>query len=110
MARILDHWHALFAGLGPVPVNQGNRNNAPAPPPVQAGNYEFIQPAMYPDMSITDIPTVPPGYRDWNGYPLDQYGLSGLTGGGSSNDPAVQISGERLFYFDPKLGVYVNIG
>lgn len=102
----------LFSGLGYVPPPQpGNTANAPANPSVQTGSYGFIIPQMFDGVGtrISDIPEIPPAFRDWGQMPLNLYGLSGLEGGGSTGAVPNVNQGAALYY-DPDSGSYVDLG
>jgi hypothetical protein len=103
-----------MAGLGYVkPPDPGNSANAPAPAPVQTGGYQFIQPAMFgaggDNQSIVNVPSVPPAYRDSGAYAMNSYGLSGLTGGGSTGE-VPDVDNGPVLYYDEISGLYINIG
>ncbi len=113
MANTWKQFVQFFAGLGYVPPpDPGNTANAPADPPVQEGNYQFLQPFLYQrDDGLTDIPNVPPAYQDWVQFPVNLFGLSGLEGGGSTGMVPDQFAQQGAsLYFDPASGMYVNIG
>lgn len=106
-------WLGVLAGAGRVPPpDPGNTANAPAPVPVQAGTYEFIQPFAFQGAghSTTDIPFVPPGYQNVGEFALGVYDPSGLGGGGYSNNPAVMLPSEASLYFDASTGQYYRLG
>lgn len=104
----------FFRGLGYVqPPNSGNRANAPADPPVQEGNYQFIQWQMLggagDNQAIVNVPEIPPAFRDWDGYPVNEYGVSGLTGGGAFASGMPLITNGPILYFDEATGLYVDL-
>lgn len=117
----LSDFYKWLGGLGYVaPPDPGNQANAPADPPVQTGGYQFIQETMYgpadllnstgDDQAIVNIPTVPPGYRDSDKYPVNEYGLSGLEGGGTTGDVPNQWGQQgSVLYFDPTTGLYIDL-
>lgn len=106
---LMSAWSRLFSGAGRVPqMDAGNTANAPAAPPVQAGSYEYIQPAMFADQSILEIQAIPPGYRDWDYMAVDGYSISGLSGGGATG-LVPQITQGAVFYFDPDTGQYLTL-
>lgn len=110
--RVLNGWQRLFRGDGYVSaslLNPGNRGNAPAPAPVQAGNYQFIQSAMFPVMSLAEIGTVPPAYRDTQEFGQRVYGLSGLTGGGATDAMSVHQSTEPVLFYDESTRQYYHL-
>lgn len=103
----------FFAGLGYVaPPDPGNTANAPAAPPVQTGPYEFLQPFTYQrDNRLSDIPTIPPGYQNWDQFPLNLFGLSGLEGGGITGNVPDQYNQQGAsLYYDSSNGLYINLG
>lgn len=112
----------FMRGLGYVPqLSAGNMANAPADPPVQTGDYQFIQETSYgaadtlnstgDDQSIVNIPVVPPGYRDWDQQPVNEFGLSGLEGGGTSgNVPDPWTEQGNVLYYDTASGLYIDLG
>jgi hypothetical protein len=115
---------SFIRGGGYVPPpDPGNTANAPASPPVQTGDYQFIQETMYgaaddlnstgADDSITSIAPIPPAYRDWSEFPVSEYGLSGLEGGGITGDAPNQFGHSeqgQVLYFDPNTGLYYDLG
>jgi len=118
----LAGFRQFMAGLGYVPVpDPGNQGNAPANPPVQTGDYQFIQEDMYGpvdllnstgrDNSITSIAPVPPAYMDSNAYPVNEFGLSGLEGGGISGVVPNPFYGQgNTLFYDETTGLYVDLG
>jgi len=109
MGKIIDGFAQLLAGLGyRAPPDPGNTANAPANPPVQYGNYEYIIPQMYPNQSIVNIPYVPSEFQDWDQYALNVQGISGLEGGGATGD-VPQIENGSVFYYDTTTGQYVEL-
>lgn len=112
LTRVLDGWRRLFTGLGNVSASRmdpGNRGNAPAPAPVQVGNYEFIQPYYFPNMDVTSIGSVPPMFRDWSAYPVNEFGLSGLIGGGATDATAVHEPTDPALFFDEASQQYYHL-
>lgn len=104
-------WVDLFSGAGYVaPPQPDNRANAPADPAVETGSYGFIIPQMFQagGAMITDIPVIPPFGRDWGQIQLNSYGLSGLTGGGSTGDVPQIVNGQTLYY-DDSSGQYYDL-
>jgi hypothetical protein len=100
--------YRLFAGMGRLFMDQGNRNNEPASPPVQVGSYEWIIPQMFPSQAIVNIPAIPLEFQDWGAYGVNIYYLSGVEGGGSTGDVPQFTNGPVLFY-DENTGLYVDI-
>jgi hypothetical protein len=98
----------LFSGLGRLFMDQGNRNNEPAPPPVQVGSYEWIIPQMFPSEAIVNVPAIPPAFQDWAQYGVGVYDFSGLEGGGSTGDVPQDTNGPVLYY-DTNTGLYVDL-
>lgn len=114
----LSNWLRLLAGNGPVaPPSPGNRSNAPAPPPVQAGNYQWIQNYLMNgidngrSMSVLAPYHVPPAYQDWDAYPVNEFDASGLEGGGiaSSQEMPQPTAAPGSLYFDPTTGLYYEM-
>lgn len=104
-------WVDLFRGAGRVPnPDPGNQANAPANPSVVTGNWQFIIPQMFDGVgtNISDIPVIPPAFRDWGQYPVNLYGLSGLEGGGSTGIVPQAQQGATL-YFDSDTGQYIDL-
>lgn len=105
-----SQWKAFFRGNEIAAPSGGNRDNAPASPPVQTGPYQWIQYQMYPDMSVADVP--PP--NEWAPQMvLPEFGYSGLTGGGMVNDPLTgsgNMQAEPLLYYDSQTGTYIDLG
>ena len=106
----MNFWSRLFLGVPTPPIAQGNRSVAPADPPVQEGSYEYIQAPMFPNNAITNVPVVPPAYRDNGMIGLPGYGLSGLTGGGSTASPITQINAGSTLFYDEQSGMYIDLG
>lgn len=114
MASFLEQFYGFVAGLGYVPPpDPGNTANAAADPAVQTGTYQFIQGSMlggYGDnQSIVEIAGIPPAYQDWSQYAVNEFGLSGLEGGGATGLVPQVINGQTLF-FDPETGMYIDLG
>lgn len=110
-ASLTAGWKAVFQGAGFIaPPNPGNMANAPANPSVQTGNYQFIIKQMFDGIGsmITDIPVIPPAFRDWGQYGVNVMGISGDTGGGATGD-VPQISNGATFYYDDDSGQYVDL-
>ena len=109
MPTLFQMWGNLFAGAGHVPPpDPGNRNNAPASPPVQEGSYEFIIPQMFPNMDVCIIDNIPLAFQVWPHYAVNSYPISGLTGGGSTgNVPG--ITNGPIEYYDQATGTYVDL-
>jgi hypothetical protein len=110
MGSLLTKAYAFFAGLGYVePPDPGNRANAPADPPVQQGNYQWLQmPADWTDNRTTNIENIPPAYRDLGNYAVPVFGLSGLEGGGSTGD-VPELDNGTILYYDNTTGTYKNV-
>lgn len=107
---MLAAWKQLFIGAGPVaPLDRGNTANAPAEPPIQAGSYEYIQSYLFPNQSLLSLPVIPPAFRDWNQFPLNQFGADGLTGGGVYGGKATEIPSPPVLYYDETSGTYVDL-
>ena len=111
--RFLNGWMLFLHGQGRVnPPDPGNTANPPGNPPVQVGSYEYIQPFAFQGAghAVTDIPYVPPEYQNVGEFAMNVYDPSGLTGGGFSNSPAVQLPTEQALFYDPNSGNYYQIG
>ncbi len=106
---MLTAWQRLFRGEPKPQLDAGNRLNSPAGPPVQAGSYEYIQTAMFANQSIVAVPSIPPAFQDWRQYPLGEYGLSGVVGGGSNSNTAFSIPQPPVLYYDESTGLMVNL-
>lgn len=114
MATFWQNTLQFFGGLGYIPApDAGNRGNAPALPPVQEGNYQFIQDSMLggqgDNQDIVNVPVVPPAYQDWSEYALNEYGLSGLEGGGANAPGMPTIDNGPILFYDETTGLYVNL-
>ena len=114
MANPLAPFLAWLKGEYVQPPSGGARDIAPGNPPVQTGNYQFIQSFFFDNAgsgnSTTEIPDVPPAYQDWNQFPVNLYGLSGLTGGGITGDvPDPYTSQGASLFFDPSTGLYYDV-
>lgn len=104
---------SFFRGLGrQAPLDAGNMSNPPGQAPLQSGNYQFINPAMLDGMGreISDIPDVPPAYRDWGQFPMNVGDLSGQTGGGVYSGQDTIPPQEAMLFFDASSGLYYDIG
>lgn len=100
---------ALIMGAGIVaPPSGQNEDNAYSAPPVQTGSYEYIIPQMFPDVTITNIDTIPTAFQDWSAYGVDSFDVSGLTGGGFTGDIPQVVNGP-IVYYDQSTGLYVNL-
>lgn len=106
---MLNAWQRLFRGDLKPQLDAGNRANAPAAPPVQAGSYEYIQQPMFGNQGIVAVPSIPPAFQDWKQYPVDGYGLSGVAGGGSNNNNDFVIPHPAVLYYDESTGLMVNL-
>lgn len=114
----LSGWLKLLHGDGPVnPPSPGNRNNAPATPPIQVGNYQWLQSFLVngvdngKSMSVLAPFHVPPAYQDWGAYPVNEFDVSGLEGGGIATAPEMPSpnAAPGSLYFDPSTGLYYEM-
>lgn len=103
-------WKALFSGIRQPPLDSGNRSNAPASPPVQAGSYEYIQQPMFGNQDIVMVPSIPPAFRNMATFGVNVVGPGGTTGGGINNGAAFDIPSPEVLYYDESTGMYVNLG
>lgn len=102
-------WKQVFSGAGYVaPPQPGNTANAPADPAVQSGSYQYIIPQMFPNDDITNVPFIPPFGQDWGAYPVNLYGLSGLTGGGSTG-LTPNVNQGAVFFYDEGTNSYIDL-
>lgn len=102
-------WQKILTGIGGRAPDPGNRGNAPAPPPVQTGPYEWIQWQMLRlRFTATDNLPVPPGFQNWSVIMLNSFGQSGLTGGGITGD-VPQVQDVDSLYYDATTGLYVDL-
>jgi hypothetical protein len=110
--NMLSGWQAVFRGIGTVYIDAGNLANAPGNPPVQQGNYEWIQDYLYRDESygLSQIPEIPAPFRDWSGYPLNLDDGSGNFGGGDNAGLDYQVATAPVLYYDTETSLYYDIG
>lgn len=109
---IVAGWLSVLNGKGRVnPPDPGNTANPPGDPPVQTGDYQFIQDFAFQGQghNITDIPTVPLAYQNVGEFALNVADPSGQTGGGYSLNPQTGIVTEGNLYFDTSTGLYYDL-
>lgn len=97
----------FFNGLGYNKVNldNGNRANPPGDPPVQYGSYEYIQPQLFADQEVMSVGSytgdLVEGFNDWDEMAVNEFGPSGLTGGGVSWEvPELTTAGTATYNLD----------
>lgn len=99
----------LISGAGIVPAPPGqNEDNAYSCPPVEVGSYGFIIPQMFPNVTITNIDSVPTSFQNWGEYAVDGFDASGLIGGGFTGDIPQTTNGPVLYY-DETTGLFVML-
>lgn len=104
---------AFFQGYQDIrPVPPGNLLNPPGNPPVETGNYQFIQDQFFQGAGgfLTDIADIPPAFDNWGQYGINVADPSGQTGGGISNGEQVTLIVENTLFFDPSTGQYYDLG
>jgi hypothetical protein len=106
----------VLYGAGKVPPpDPGARDIAPGNPPVQAGNWQFIQPVFFSDAGLQSpdrIGVVPPMYRDWPDYQVNQAGLSGQLGGGTATQGdgvPLSMEDQDTLFFNPSNQLLYNV-
>jgi hypothetical protein len=103
----------VLRGAGRVaPPDPGNTANAPGLPPVQAGNYEYIQTVALQGFghNISDIFTIPPEFQDWGQMMLGVGDPSGIYGGGTAYEPQTMSPTETGLFYDTNTGLYYDLG
>lgn len=98
---LLEGWMRFYDGQQVANLDTGNTSNAPGDPPVQEGNYQFIQDELYFDPAGVEI-----GDNYTGGdMMLTGFDLSGNAGGGFSFDDPPDIPPLVPATANPKTGV-----
>lgn len=100
---------SFLGGVRVPPLDTGNRSVAPGGAMLEEGNYQFIQPPMFPNEDIVMVPTIPVPFQNWGQYPLNVADPSQITGGGVNDAQASNIPSPPVFYYDEATGTYVDL-
>lgn len=107
-------FYRMISGLGvKVFLDPGNTGNPPSDPPVQNGNYQYIQPEMFytqQGLDAIDYQPIPPAYVAWGQFPLNAADEGGFFGGGEYNGQAVENTQENDLFYDTSNNLYYDLG
>ena len=104
-------WREFFDGLGySVTLDQGNRAVPMGDPPVPVGPFQWIQPQLFQNPTFTNVGSFDmfidnAGFDDWQEMAANEFGPSGLTGGGVAWDTP-ELDTASTANFDIRSGDY----